>query len=250
MIGSAHLSSPIQEATTQTLLNLGMNPKSILILDGKSLSKLEYDAYMPINTVIKNFISSIIATLKSIQGTVASAGTCEVKYGDNKHTLPILCFVNQKLMKSKNLTNFAIAHEIGHLLRDHVNEENMIKKMLEKLPTERYIQKNKPEIQYINKLISKSVINQIIEELAALQEIEADATAALINPDIAKKLYVELSRQVSPPSLFKKLLYLSPDPRAQKNSPIHSSNWDKYYLLKTINKLHDKDIEPINETQE
>lgn len=124
-----------------------------------------------------------------------------------------------------NLTTFIIAHEIGHLIKNHTNEIKYLNSMLEK-QLRNYaeeLQKNNPSLD-VNETIS-ILSRNIAKELLSLYELEADATVALLEPEIAQAISREILNEAK---IRKKTPY----------SLIHSSPRYKHELMQKILQIH------------
>jgi hypothetical protein len=118
-----------------------------------------------------------------------------------------------------SLQNFVITHEIGHIIRNHCEEMELISQEFYKLFPygSQYAQESLPSIR------------QLSEQLEALYELEADIIVAMQSPQIAEAIGFEIA-QVYGQS--------NQDVRTRLGSPIHSSLGYKQDLLTRILDLH------------
>jgi len=107
---------------------------------------------------------------------------------------------------------FLIAHEIGHLIRNHCMQFAAIDIYLEK--------------KFKNKTKPADILNNILN-LKALFEIEADIYVAMNFPDIAKTIYTALLQASS----LTNLPFIKP-------SEIYINNYNRLHLLNKIIDLH------------
>jgi len=141
-----------------------------------------------------------------------NTASCEAIYIESpafKQTTAALTF-------SKNIDPsvkpFLIAHEIGHLIRNHCMQFAAIDICLKK--------------KFKNKTKPADILNNILN-LQALFEIEADIYVAMNFPDIAKTIYTALLQASS----LTNLPFIKP-------SEIYINNYNRLHLLNKIIDLH------------
>lgn len=165
--------------------------------------------------------------LKSRDGTIASASGA---YRDGETIQPAILkfYFKAVTFETKNLTEFLIAHEVGHLIRNHTGEVESLYFTL-KQQSQNYaitMQKNNPFIDIDT--TSDYIFKNVQKEFAALYELEADSTVAILNREIAQSLWQKLLKEID---------NLSTKQQSKPSSPIHSSIEYKQELIQKILQL-------------
>lgn len=144
-------------------------------------------------------------------------------------TLSLFFIPYVKVTPSRLLNEFIIAHEIGHIIKNHSDEmkylENKLKQQSKNYAKE--LHKNNPLIDIAD--TSSYIFENVQKELDSLYELEADATVALLDPEIAQSISQKLLKQIES---------LSAEQLSAPWSPMHSSMQYKYELIQKILQIH------------
>ncbi len=228
---------PFLATVKKTLQDSGINPETVHITTPSSATKLINSYGRKWNFDNKNKIIQIIAQLSPALAREISSLGIQASVNSTLKNQPILIFYY--LGRHPNYLgeiNFTIAHEIGHILENHIEEQELIetlcnnqaKKHLGHLNTSDYNKALKP-------------YKKAYQDLEALHEIEADITAAMMNSEIATIAYQETSNTMIHPkarSILGGLIKLQPPKPSQPHSPIHASTETQVYLLQKIKDIH------------
>ena len=214
-----NLPEDIIKSTDNILKNCGINPDCV------SLMKPTF----------------MMDVLKSRKGVIASARGAYMDEGII-HPAKLTFFSSIRLTKPTIfnrflatiihpilIQTFVIAHEIGHLIQNHTGEIEYLEDKL-KQQAQNYamkMQKDNPYIDIDN--TADYIFKNILKELGALYELEADATVALLDPEIARSMRQEFLKQIDS---------LSETELSQPSSDIHSSIGYKDELIRKILQLH------------
>ena len=188
------------------LIRVGINPNTIPIKN------------IPIIRAMRNFgTMAIIEPSFDKNGQIIGSKMSFNPLNADREIL-LLGFIKLKL-KASNVQTFIIAHEIGHLIRNHCEEAHLISKEFARLFPY--------ELEQIG--VSLPSYKDLEEQFGALYELEADIAVSMQSPETAAIIADEI---------FKVYQVLNPSERTKSMSPIHSSFAHKWELFSRIYNLH------------
>lgn len=213
-------------ATVKEILTAsGINPATICIttpLSAATLINEQWLKWTDGNKVINAIINFASAAKMAVSDITTAASVSR----ENANSPTFIIFYYAE--KLTNLTNFTIAHEIGHIIRNHLGEIKLINQIF----------KNQKQ-KYASPAYTID-FDKAYQSLLALYEIEADLTVAMINPKISSLIHQEIMHEYYSDRKIMTLPFmtLKKPSVSQPMSAIHSSIQDKYDLIRRIKALH------------